>query len=108
MLYEVITLTAPLKEIQLIRNGEVDAPVDVYRNKELVKSSGFDKKQYAGKIKLADKNNLGTLWLDSSYPPILPHKFVFYYIRILQEDGEIAWSSPIWISDRDIIASLDK
>ena len=25
--------------------------------------------------------------------------FVYYYIRILQEDGEMAWSSPIWVAE---------
>jgi hypothetical protein len=25
----------------------------------------------------------------------------FYYVRVVREDGELAWSSPIWIHDRD-------
>ncbi len=23
----------------------------------------------------------------------------FYYLRVTQDDGEIAWSSPVWIED---------
>ena len=22
----------------------------------------------------------------------------YYYVRVIQQDGEMAWSSPIWIS----------
>ena len=33
----------------------------------------------------------------SELPP-----FVYYYLRIKQEDGHIAWSSPIWIDLHDI------
>ena len=28
-----------------------------------------------------------------------PKRFMFYYIRVTQADGEMAWSSPIWISE---------
>ena len=28
--------------------------------------------------------------------------FVYYYLRVLQEDGHMAWSSPIWIDLHDI------
>jgi len=24
-------------------------------------------------------------------------RFVFYYLRVLQSDGEMAWVSPVWI-----------
>jgi hypothetical protein len=25
------------------------------------------------------------------------HPFTFYYVRVVQTDGEIAWASPVWI-----------
>jgi hypothetical protein len=25
-------------------------------------------------------------------------RFVSYYVRVEQDDGEMAWSSPIWVS----------
>jgi hypothetical protein len=27
-----------------------------------------------------------------------PTPFCFYYLRVTQADGEMAWSSPIWVS----------
>ena len=24
-------------------------------------------------------------------------RFVFYYLRVLQSDGEMAWGSPVWV-----------
>ena len=36
---------------------------------------------------------------DVNLPPALhsPEPFTFYYLRITQVDGEMAWSSPVWI-----------
>jgi len=36
---------------------------------------------------------------DVNFPPALycPKPFTFYYIRVTQEDSEMAWSSPIWV-----------
>ncbi len=33
--------------------------------------------------------------------------FVYYYLRAMQEDGHMAWSSPIWV-DYIPLASLPK
>jgi hypothetical protein len=35
------------------------------------------------------------VWL----PPaqFCPHPFLFYYVRAIQTDGEVAWASPIWV-----------
>ena len=46
-------------------------------------------------------------WTDSdpleevNLPPALhsPKPFTFYYLRVTQADGNMAWSSPIWLSD---------
>ena len=44
-------------------------------------------------------------WVDSqdltrvSIPrPTCKHPLTFYYVRVRQEDGEMAWSSPIWMA----------
>ena len=44
-------------------------------------------------------------WVDSqdltrvSIPrPACKHPLTFYYVRVRQEDGEMAWSSPIWMA----------
>lgn len=34
--------------------------------------------------------------------------FVYYYLRITQENGHIAWSSPIWIDVHESIATVQK
>lgn len=48
-------------------------------------------------------------WADYHYDDLEPLKsvtlpggtdkppFVYYYVRVTQEDGHIAWSSPIWV-----------
>ena len=50
-----------------------------------------------------------TYWLDFTFDDLTPLEkvvvdakdkkppFVFYYIRATQEDGHIAWGSPIWV-----------
>lgn len=37
-------------------------------------------------------------WKDESGGKPLPFWGEFYYIRVTQIDGEMAWSSPIWLS----------
>lgn len=52
-----------------------------------------------------------TYWLDFTFDDMTPLSkqafpakkdqppFVYYYIRVAQKDGNMAWSSPIWIDD---------
>ena len=73
--------TAPLREIAVIRNGRA-----VYVRREKEEQAAFewiDREEFAG-IALAGYDG---------------RPFVYYYIRILQEDGEMAWSSPIWVAE---------
>lgn len=73
--------TADLKEIQIIRNGQLI--------KTLKPGSGYyyelayDDTEPFEKVTLKPQDNV---------PP-----FAYYYLRILQKDGHIAWSSPIWV-----------
>ncbi|MGE5195880.1 MAG: DUF3604 domain-containing protein [Anaerolineae bacterium] len=80
--------TAPLKEIALIRNGSIFHTFEP-------KSSSFD-------IMFDDSEPLSNVVLTS--PDERP-VFAYYYLRVLQEDGHIAWSSPIWIDYPDMAAS---
>lgn len=77
--------TANIKEITLIRNG--------------VPFKSFHPKDYYFDFVLDDSENLANLVMHSTdgRPP-----FVFYYLRVVQEDGHIGWSSPIWIDCPDI------
>lgn len=75
-----ICATAPIKEICIICNG-----------KELHKIHPH-KTTY--EFEYDDFQELKNIALDSpdERPP-----FAYYYMRVLQEDGHIAWSSPIWV-----------
>lgn len=71
--------TAPLTEITLIRNGKI--------LKEFpVKDDHFE-------IAFDDMEPLSQVVLEPSDRT----PFVYYYLRVKQQDGHIAWSSPIWI-----------
>jgi hypothetical protein len=62
--------TAPIKELVIIRNFQV-----VYSARSATPSLSID-------------------WKDTAPAPGGNH----YYVRVLQSDGELGWSSPIWVS----------
>jgi hypothetical protein len=72
--------TGPLAEVSLIRNGKL------FRNLEIK----GDRAEFA----IDDMDLISEITLDGGpeKPP-----FVYYYLRVTQADGHIAWSSPIWI-----------
>jgi hypothetical protein len=72
--------TRPIVEAVLIRNGKV--------------FHTFDTKEEKLEFALDDTDRLGQVAIDlgSDKPP-----FVYYYLRVTQDDGHIAWSSPIWV-----------
>lgn len=72
--------TAPIVEAVLIRNGK--------EFKSLPTKDGIVE------FELDDTDLLGQIALEpkEDRPP-----FAYYYLRVTQEDGHIAWSSPIWI-----------
>ncbi|MCF7806496.1 MAG: DUF3604 domain-containing protein [Simkaniaceae bacterium] len=78
--------TSDLEEIQIIRNGSLlhsFKPKDTYYH-ELT----FDDATPFDQITLT--------------PPIEGQSpFAYYYIRVIQKDGHIAWGSPVWI---DLVA----
>lgn len=71
--------TGPLKEVSIIRNGKVWKQLPVNGDR-------LD-------IEIDDLDDLDSIILT---PPNKP-SFVYYYLRVVQADGHIAWSSPIWI-----------
>jgi hypothetical protein len=81
--------TAPVREIQILRNGIQIKSIST--NGEACFDFAVD-----------DMDNLGTCVLKS--PDERPH-FVYYYMRVIQEDDHIAWSSPIWIDYPEFTAS---
>ncbi len=80
--------TCPIKEIQFIRNGKAFHTVHP--------------KQAHYEFALDDSEPLSKIVL-----PAQGEKpaFVYYYIRAVQEDGHIAWGSPIWIDQTEVAAN---
>jgi Protein of unknown function (DUF3604) len=81
--------TTLIKEIAFIRNGK---PFHAIQPKATHYEFAIDDTELLSKILLPAPNK--------ENPP-----FVYYYVRILQEDGHLAWSSPIWIDQTDTGAS---
>ncbi|MBS0616476.1 MAG: DUF3604 domain-containing protein [Verrucomicrobia bacterium] len=86
-----VAAAAPIKEVALLRNGEV---IKTFHSKNYMLDFEFD-----------DSENLSEMALAS--PDDRPH-FVFYYLRVLQQDGHMAWSSPIWIDIPDLASAPKK
>jgi hypothetical protein len=72
--------TCNLQSVEIVRNGKV---IKV-----------FDCKGYSLEFTYDDMTPIEKVVTDAKdkKPP-----FVFYYLRAVQEDGHIAWSSPIWV-----------
>ncbi len=75
--------TTSLAKVELIRNGQSIHTIT-------------PKNEYTVTIEYDDLTplNKATINAKDGKPP-----FVYYYIRVTQEDGHMAWSSPIWIDD---------
>ncbi len=64
----------------------------IYRNNQLLRK--FTPKEMIFDFDFDDTEILSNIAIDAKdgKPP-----FVFYYIKAIQKDGEIAWGSPIWV-----------
>ena len=70
------------------------ASIDVIRNNRLVHSvSPGDALDCEAEWE--DGEPLEDIWLPPAAFCTTP--FCFYYVRVLQADGEMAWASPVWI-----------
>lgn len=65
--------------------------VEIVRNGDVIKT--FEPQNYHFDYYHDDMDNLANVTLDAKNGP----PFVFYYLRVYQEDGHLAWSSPVWI-----------
>ncbi len=68
------------------------AVVEIIRNGKVIKT--FEPSGYAIDFTWDDMTSLEKIALPSpdKRPP-----FAYYYLRVTQEDGHMAWSSPIWV-----------
>ena len=82
--------TTKLNKVEIIRNGKV------------IKT--FEPDHYAFDFTYDDMTPIEKSIIDAKdkKPP-----FIYYYLRAIQEDGHMAWSSPIWV-DYIPLASLPK
>lgn len=73
--------TTPITKIEIIRNGDII---------ETIEPEG----KYHYDFSYDDFTSMEKIAIDNKdkKPP-----FIFYYIRVTQEDGHTAWASPIWI-----------
>ncbi len=72
--------TDPLKEVTIFRNGE---PMHTFSSKESYHEFAIDDSEHISKIMLKSPDER---------PP-----FIYYYLRVQQNDEHVAWSSPIWV-----------
>ena len=72
--------SAPITKVEILRNGEVVKTFEADSNQI---DFSYDDLESLAKIALPGK--------DKGAP------FVYYYLRVTQEDGHMAWSSPIWV-----------
>lgn len=82
---------APIKLIEILRNGEV---IKTFSPKQTSFEFAYDDTQAIEQHVLESKKQ--------------EHPFVFYYLRAIQEDGHMAWSSPIWIELQDAMPTAPK
>lgn len=80
--------TTQIKEISFIRNGKVFHTI---HPKEAHHEFAIDDTESLAKILLSDPSG--------EKPP-----FAYYYMRVVQEDGHMAWSSPIWIDQTETLS----
>ena len=68
------------------------AAVEIIRNGKVIKT--FEGKGYSLEFTYDDMTPIEKVVVDAKdkKPP-----FVFYYLRAIQQDGHMAWSSPIWV-----------
>lgn len=72
--------TTKLRSVEIIRNGKV---LKTYKPDSYSLDFTYDDMTPLEKVAIPSKDKR---------PP-----FVYYYIRVIQEDSHMAWSSPIWI-----------
>ncbi len=79
-----------MKKVELIRNGKV---IQTFTTDTYHLEFTYDDMEPAEKVCINAKDK----------KPI----FSYYYLRVTQEDGNMAWSSPIWV-DYIPLSSLPK
>ena len=86
------------EEIKIYARGSAPIrEIAIFSDHKLVYSQG-DVKHPIG------KNEVKVSWK----PESLPSGTTYYYARVIQEDDEMAWSSPVWVTNRAVKVSEAK
>jgi len=87
----VVSVTLPGRSLEATLADLLAEPV-----RELPGSPGVFRIQPGiGGLSSLDASAIDLTWTDHSDTP------AFYYVRVFQVDGEMAWSSPIWVAPTD-------
>ena len=70
------------------------AQIDIVRNNRVVHSTPGNGKTDLN-ITWQDTEPIDKTWMSAA--KYCKHPFTFYYVRVTQSDGEVAWASPVWI-----------
>jgi hypothetical protein len=88
------TLTSARKLVVEFHGTAPAAKVDIIRNNKIVHSRPGNGQRDVSATWL-DTEPIGNTWMPAAR--YCNHPFTFYYVRVTQTDGEIAWASPVWI-----------
>ena len=80
------------RRIEVLSAGTTSLTVEVIRNNSVIKSDNGERRV---QIDFFDD----TVFDDIALKDTKGKRFIFYYIRVTQENEHQAWSSPIWISE---------
>jgi len=111
LFYVSVEGTAPIETIELFECNELVASYHSSPIGSLVRSPYWDESEFLRVDRRADEQVVVQFviphwqrYYTSSVPretlpidPRLPNHDSFYYVRVKQKDGHIAWSSPIWL-----------
>ena len=86
-----IATTENIKEVLIIRNG---IPFKTIEPNVMEYEFAIDDTESITKISLESPGDR---------PP-----FIYYYLRVTQENGHIAWSSPIWVDHTESLVKIPK
>jgi hypothetical protein len=88
----VVSVTLPGRSLELTL-ADLMATLTAGRSRELPGSPGVFRIQPGiGGLSSLHTSAIDLTWTDDSFAS------AFYYVRVFQVDGEMAWSSPIWVT----------
>lgn len=80
-------------DIEFHGTAKVDR-IEIIRNNSIVHSApGADRGDM--NVVWDDREPIDKIWMPAAR--LCDHPFTFYYVRVIQQDGEVAWASPLWI-----------